>query len=83
MLQAGDGVISGVDAENYPIPLNLTNEARGSRMFSQFSTDAFDWVSSEAITMNNHHYAVSMAVRVVVWTQKEREMGRIVVDCGK
>jgi gamma-glutamyl hydrolase len=55
----GEGILSQVDAENYSIPLNLTSAAQTSRLFSLFSSSALNWISTEPLTTNNHHLAVT------------------------
>ena len=37
-------------------------EAQSSRLFSLFTPEAMQWISSENITMNNHHWAVTTKV---------------------
>lgn len=54
-----DSILSHVDAENYPIPLTLTQDAQKSRLFSLFTPEAMQWIGSENITMNNHQWSVT------------------------
>lgn len=47
-----------MDAYNYSIPLEFTDSAAKSRLFSYASPTEFKILASENVTMNNHHYGI-------------------------
>jgi len=47
-----------MDSYNYSIPVSFTNTARHSRTFSGASSDIMKTLSTENVTMNNHHYGI-------------------------
>lgn len=60
VLQTGtDKVLTDFDSENYSIPLNLTDSAHKSRLFSMYSSEEMMWLAEESLTMNNHHVGIS------------------------
>jgi len=57
---------SKFDAENYTIPLNLTDAASNSRLFNsgegkEWSVDVKTLVSGYPVTLNNHEHGVSVS----------------------
>lgn len=50
---------SGFDSENLPLPLSFTANARSSRLLAGASSDLFNALGSEPITMNSHHDGVT------------------------
>ncbi len=49
------------DSENYPIPLNFSAAAAGSRLFSAAGAPLMHVLATQNVTMNNHHYGVPPA----------------------
>ncbi|XP_012676893.2 gamma-glutamyl hydrolase [Clupea harengus] len=62
VLVAGEDLLSRTTAENIAMPLNLTTEARSSRMFEDFPPDLFSSLSQKPLTGNFHHYGVTEKV---------------------
>ncbi|KAL2091777.1 hypothetical protein ACEWY4_011575 [Coilia grayii] len=62
VLVSGEDLLSRTPAENISMPLNLTTEARSSRMFRNFPLDLFAALSHEPLTGNFHHYGVTEKV---------------------
>mmetsp|Transcript_11716 Transcript_11716/g.19046 ORF Transcript_11716/g.19046 Transcript_11716/m.19046 type:complete len:324 (+) Transcript_11716:136-1107(+) len=52
-------VLTTYDAENYTVPLVLTEEASTSRLFGACPKDLMTYLSTKAITMNNHRFGVA------------------------
>ena len=46
------------DAENYSIPLNLTDNAYSSRTFKEASSQIMTILATETVTMNNHEKGI-------------------------
>lgn len=53
-----DPKIGQMDAYNYSIPLDFRENAKNSRTFSAASQDIMKILSTENVTMNNHHYGI-------------------------
>lgn len=47
-----------MDAYNYSIPLEFTAAMENSRMFSSAPKEIISYLSTENVTMNNHHYGI-------------------------
>lgn len=47
-----------MDSENYSIPLDFTSSASSSRLFSLADPKIVKILSSENVTLNNHHYGI-------------------------
>ncbi|XP_031551380.1 gamma-glutamyl hydrolase-like [Actinia tenebrosa] len=52
-------VFSHLDAENYPTPLNLSEDFSESKMFNKATQDMIKAVQHSRITMNNHQWGVT------------------------
>ncbi|TMW66449.1 hypothetical protein Poli38472_004214 [Pythium oligandrum] len=50
---------SGFDSENITLPLNFTDLAPSSRMFSKAGDDIYSWLANKPITMNNHGQGIT------------------------
>ncbi|KAG7332015.1 hypothetical protein KOW79_003849 [Hemibagrus wyckioides] len=64
VLVAGENLLSKTMADNISMPLNLTSDARASRMFKSFPPELFRALSEEPLTGNFHHYGVTEQVFV-------------------
>nr|XP_033806285.1 gamma-glutamyl hydrolase-like isoform X2 [Geotrypetes seraphini] len=62
VLTAGENLLSDALAENVSLPLNLTDDAASSRMFSDFPPDLLKAMSQEKLTANFHHYGIGSQV---------------------
>ncbi|XP_030057823.1 gamma-glutamyl hydrolase [Microcaecilia unicolor] len=62
ILTAGKNLLSDTLAENVSLPLNLTEDAVSSRMFSDFPPDLLKAMSQEKLTANFHHYGIGTQV---------------------
>ena len=56
ILDPSDG--TQMDAYNYSIPLNLSPNAKKSKLFSEASDEVIEILSNENVTLNNHHYGI-------------------------
>lgn len=54
-----DSLTKNLDSMNITLPLNFTESARTSRLFSQASLELFSWLGEKAITMNNHELGIT------------------------
>ena len=63
ILDPSDG--TQMDAYNYSIPLDMTENAPTSRLFSNMPESLYTIAATENVTMNNHHYGI--------WTQHFKE----------
>ncbi|XP_056146141.1 gamma-glutamyl hydrolase-like isoform X2 [Lampris incognitus] len=60
VMVSGKNLLTKTTAENVALPLNLTEEARSSRMFGGFPNELMKALSMEALTGNFHHYGVTV-----------------------
>lgn len=60
VLVAGENLLANTTAENIAMPLNLTTEARSSRMFAGLSDELMKALSHEPLTGNFHHYGLTV-----------------------
>ena len=56
ILDPSDG--TQMDAYNYSIPLDMTDNAATSRLFTSIPESLFTIAATENVTMNNHHYGI-------------------------
>jgi len=56
-----ENILTGVDAENYTIPLNFTADAKSSRWLLSASKDILSILATQPVTMNNHVECVTPA----------------------
>lgn len=54
-----EGIISSFDAENMPVPLNLTKHAFESRLFENLSKQLMQALMFEEVTLNMHQKGIS------------------------
>jgi gamma-glutamyl hydrolase len=47
-----------MDAYNISLPLEFTDAAPASRLFSAASKEVYDILGTQSVTMNNHHYGI-------------------------
>lgn len=47
-----------MDSENYSIPLDFTKAASSSRLFANADTKVMNILSTQNVTLNNHHYGI-------------------------
>ncbi|KAF4316712.1 hypothetical protein BBO99_00008461 [Phytophthora kernoviae] len=49
----------GLDSMNITLPLNFTEAAPSSRLFSSASPELYSWLAEKPITMNNHEQGIT------------------------
>ena len=54
-------LVSGLDSEDYPVPLTATPAFAGSRLFKELPASLSAALTSQNITMNNHHSGTTPA----------------------
>ncbi|XP_072306557.1 gamma-glutamyl hydrolase-like [Eucyclogobius newberryi] len=59
-LTAQEPVLVSTDTSSVSLPLNFTDEARGSRMFKDFPADLMKALETENLTENSHRWSVSV-----------------------
>lgn len=57
-LTSGKTQLSSTNTNGVALPLNFTQEVKGSRMFKAFPPDLMSALSSEPLTENSHHWSL-------------------------
>ncbi|XP_022329164.2 gamma-glutamyl hydrolase-like [Crassostrea virginica] len=58
-LVSKQNLLTNVDAEDLPLPLNFTSEATDSTLFGNLPKDVYIPLKTENVTANYHHWALS------------------------
>lgn len=58
-LTSGKTQLSSTNTSGVALPLNFTQEVKGSRMFKAFPPDLLSALSSEPLTENSHHWSLA------------------------